>query len=276
MSVKKELTLFKNFFSASKRSLPDFIIIGAQKSGTSSLFHYLIQHPAVISPIRKEIHYFETYYRLGPGWYRAHFPKKNVLKQGKLITGEASPCYMLFPEAIAAIKSLVPQCKMIVLLREPAARAISSYYHQVNGKKEKRPVKQALFDNDPVFNQAKTLNLQKKLLQNKKLTFYYRHYSYLERGHYASQLKWVYDMFDKKHVLIDQAENLFSNPEKVYKKICRFLKIDDTFLPPDLKPQNTNHYPEIDLKVKEKLKDYYRPFNKTLKTLTEGQISWNI
>jgi len=110
---------------------PSFLIIGTQKGGTTSLFHYLQKHPNVLSPEKKEIQYFSWNYRRGLLWYRSFFPKKKNNK----IAGEASPDYLFHPYAAKRAYEYNPNFKIIVLLREPIDRALSQYHHEINKNK---------------------------------------------------------------------------------------------------------------------------------------------
>ena len=119
------------------RVLPDFLIIGAQKSGTSSLYRYLAQHPQVRESVLKEVHYFDggleagiDTYALGEHWYRAHFPRRAAMAPGSR-TFEASPLYLLHPLAAERIAALMPQVKLVAILRNPTDRALSHYFHNV-------------------------------------------------------------------------------------------------------------------------------------------------
>lgn len=101
--------------------LPDFIIIGAQKCGTTSLFNYLSKHPDVSLPEEKEIHFFDKFYNKGINWY-----KKNFLNDG-MLTGEATPYYIYHPHVTVRISSCCPNAKLIVMLRNPIDRAYSNF-----------------------------------------------------------------------------------------------------------------------------------------------------
>ena len=113
--------------TAPARDLPDFVILGAQRSGTTSLYDWLSDHPAVVPATRKEVHYFDLHYDRGLGWYRAHFP----MGHGAHLTGEATP-YLLFhplaPDRVA--RDLPPTTRFVVLLRHPVQRAVSHYWHE--------------------------------------------------------------------------------------------------------------------------------------------------
>lgn len=102
-----------------------FLIIGAQKCGTSSLFYYLLQHPELALPEKKEIHFFDAKHQNGIGWYEDHFShKKKADKQ----TGEATPYYLFHPLVPQRIAIHYPQIKLIVLLRSPIDRAYSHFW----------------------------------------------------------------------------------------------------------------------------------------------------
>ena len=103
---------------------PDFIIIGAQRSGTTSLYNYLIEHQNIKSTSQKEIHYFDNNYDKGLTWYSKKFPS---IRKGIEITGEASPYYIFHPHAVNRISKDFPNVKLIVLLRNPIERAYSHY-----------------------------------------------------------------------------------------------------------------------------------------------------
>ena len=112
------------------RALPDFLIVGAQKGGTSSLYAYLAQHPSVLPSFRKEVKFFDCNYFCGHTWYRAHFPLRYKLSRGNRITGEGTPNYLFHPTALQRLALTLIDVKIIILLRNPADRAYSHYQHQ--------------------------------------------------------------------------------------------------------------------------------------------------
>ena len=118
--------------------LPDFIIIGAQKSGTTSLYRFIVKHPAIAPATKKEVHYFSIWYKFGELWYRSHFPtnlsRYNFYKRTnqKLLSGEASPVYLFYPVVPGRMKELLPDVKLIVILRNPVDRAYSHYHHSLD------------------------------------------------------------------------------------------------------------------------------------------------
>ncbi|MCI5147305.1 MAG: sulfotransferase, partial [Candidatus Electrothrix sp. AR3] len=110
--------------TARLRPLPNFLVIGAQKSGTTSLFHYICQHPQVFENKSKEIHFFDHNYHCGANWYRSHFPLAGKLMRNRCL-GEATPYYLCHPHAPSHIFDLLPRVKIIAILRDPVERAIS-------------------------------------------------------------------------------------------------------------------------------------------------------
>ncbi|WP_159790882.1 sulfotransferase family protein [Sodalinema gerasimenkoae] len=103
----------------------DFIILGAQKAGTSSLYAYMAQHPDIVPALRKEVEFWSWKFYRGLDWYFAHFPQ--IPEGSHLQTGEACPGYLDFYETAERLRETLPHVKLIVLLRNPVDRAISHY-----------------------------------------------------------------------------------------------------------------------------------------------------
>src|SRR5947209_20310719 len=132
------------------RMMPDFIIIGTMRGGTTSLYSYLTTHPHIGSAYMKEVHFFDVYYSKGIGWYRSQFPSSiqkyyaEYVQKQQFITGEASPYYLFHPHAPKRITKFLPQVELIVLLRNPVSRAYSHYSHEVAGGHEKLSFEEAI------------------------------------------------------------------------------------------------------------------------------------
>ncbi|MBW1713578.1 MAG: sulfotransferase domain-containing protein [Deltaproteobacteria bacterium] len=204
---------------------PEFIIIGAMKAGTSSLFAYLGRHPRVCPAPAKEIHYFDLSFDQGPAWYWAHFPTiiEAALKARRLgpglITGEASPYYIFHPHAPRRAFETVPQAKIIAILRNPVDRAFSHYRHQVKKGRETLSFEEAL--NREEERLAGELELM--LADEGYYSFNHQHFSYLARGLYLDQLRAWERYFPRERFLIIKSEDLFARPEAVIKEIWPFL-----------------------------------------------------
>src|SRR2546423_13513556 len=132
--VEVKINLFRRL-THKIRIIPDFLIIGGQKCGTTSLYYYLIEHPNIAPAVRKQMHFFDNRFKKGFGWYKSNFPTifskwyKTFLHKQKFVSGEATPYYLFHPLAASRVHQFLPDVKLIVLLRNPVNRAYSHYNH---------------------------------------------------------------------------------------------------------------------------------------------------
>jgi hypothetical protein len=198
------------------RALPDALVIGAQRAGTSSLYRYLGAHPGVAPSFRKEVEYFSRYEARGEDWYRAHFELRSGRRHLRF---EATPDYLFHPLAADRAASLVPQAKLVVLLRDPAERAWSHYRHMVRLGYETLDFAAALAaEEDRCAPDLAALAADpdhdpKALLR----------YSYVARGHYAGQLARWYARYPRDQVLVLPSTRLFDRPAAAYGEVLSFL-----------------------------------------------------
>ncbi len=198
--------------------IPDFLILGAQKSGTSSLFLYLSQHPDILSPcVNKELHYFDLNFKQSSKWYRAHFPFK---KQGK-ITGEKSPYYIFHPLAPRRCREFNPEFKLIALLRDPVKRAYSHFHHEIENGRESRPFRRAVEEEMDRVEKDHDLLAQGEIDHS----FAHQRYSYFARGRYADQLDLWTRFFPRKQIYLETAERFFRDPQAVCLEIFDYLNV---------------------------------------------------
>jgi len=215
-------------FTAGWRGLPDFLVIGVQRGGTSSLYKYLGQHPSVAPSLRKETEYFSRFYSKGESWYRAHFPLSARRWAWKL-TGkplqafEATPDYMLHPLAAERAARLVPNAKIIVLLRDPIERAYSQYKHNVRNGQERRSFDTAI-EQEPqrIATEFELLGRDPSypalgLLRD----------SYLTRGRYDEQLARWSEHYPETQILVLSSEEFYSATPDTFKRILEFLELPD-------------------------------------------------
>lgn len=255
------------------RALPDFIIVGAQKGGTTSLYKYLEQHPQVLKASRKEVHFFDENVDRGVRWYRSHFPSRRELEQradklGKsVITGEASPYYIFHPHAVRRLAALLPDTKLIVLLRDPVARAFSHYQHQLRMARERLSFKAA------IKQEADRLRGERdRMLEDENYNSYtYRHFSYLARGVYADQLEKLYRYVSRDQVLVLRSESLFDHTQALFDTTTSFLGLDRVTLH-EAKTFNTGRY-SPDIPDAGALRALYMPHNRRLYEVL-GINSW--
>ena len=205
-------------------TMPNFLIIGTAKSGTTSLHTYLNQHPEIYMSPHKEPRFFafegedldpqhpihrKTITNLEA--YQALFDGVS----GEKAIGEASPSYLVEPKAPERIQRYIPKTKMIAMLRNPAERAYSHFLHLIKYN----------YESCHDFGLA----LQKK--DELRIGPWSPRHDYLLFGYYYSNLKRYFEMFDRKQIKIFLFEELKSDPIALLQKIFRFLEIDDTFIP---------------------------------------------
>jgi hypothetical protein len=209
------------------RVLPDFLIIGAQRGGTSSLYKYLEGHPSIVASVRKEVEYFSRRYSLGLSWYRSHFPTRvrkaylEGIRRGKILTFEATPDYLFLPTAAARAAEVVPDAKIVVLLRNPTDRAFSHYQHMVRLGFESLSFEDAI--------SAESARLADDVQRIREDPFYdcrnYRRFSYVSRGIYIDQLEVWMAHFARDRFLILKSEDFFADPARVYREVLSFLNL---------------------------------------------------
>lgn len=262
--------------SAGLYMLPDVIIIGAMKCGTTSLFRYLEKHPDFFIPKMKEIHYFDYNYDKGLEWYRRHFPTKLKkwkcrLKGQRIITGEASPYYMFHPHARKRIASTLPGVKLIALLRNPVDRAYSHYQNEIRHNREYLTFQEAI-EAEP---HRLAGELEKMLEDENYFSFHHGHHGYLSRGIYVEQLKVWHDYIPKEHLLILDSETFFAETQKVYDTVCALLELPPYILK-EFKPHNPGEYQQkMPAELRKKLLDYYVPHNEKLYDYLGRKFDWN-
>ena len=245
MSIAKKITKLYGklkwrlrFLNAGARVCPDFLIIGASKSGTTSLWNYIAQHPNVFPNYKekKEIQFFDQKInknfpqgsKKSLRWYKAHFPtredifkKTKELDNQKVLVGEATPGYLFHPLSPPQIKDLMPNVKLIVLLRNPIKRAFSHYQHEFRVHRESLSFEEAV-----KAEPSRISGSYEKILSHKD--FFcpeYHYHSYLERGKYYDQLVRWYSYFPKDRFLVIKSEEFFEHPGSIYKKVLKFLDL---------------------------------------------------
>ena len=279
MLIKKDLKKMIMSLPGAKKlyMLPDTIIIGAMKCGTTSLFRYLCEHPNFSPPKSKEIHYFDYNYDKGLGWYSRQFPTKKMkwngqLKGQQIITGEASPYYMFHPHAMRRIAHLLPDVKLIVLLRNPVDRAYSHYHNEVRHGRESLLTFEEALDAEPGRIDGE---LEKMLKDETYFSVHHGHHTYLSRGVYVEQLKTCHEYFKKEQFLIVDSAKMSADLQGVYNNVCAFLG-----LPPhtikNAKPHNRGSYKDpLPDSLRRRLIDYYAPYNQALYDFLGMKFDWD-
>lgn len=256
--------------TAGCRCLPDFLIIGAQKCGTTSLYDGITQHPQMLPAEKKGLHYFDANYHKGPNWYRMYFPLLSE-KAVNAITGEATPYYIFHPQAAGRIAALVPHAKLIAILRNPVHRAISHYFHEYRKGKETLPIVEA-FQREGERVQAE---LARMTIDDTYQSAALQTFAYTMRGLYYQQLMRYAKFFPRDQILILQSEQFFQHPVETMQAVFEFLHLDPAFVPPDMHPKNTGQYHEsVPLTLYEELTAYYAPHNRQLYEYLGQEFDW--
>jgi hypothetical protein len=204
--------------------LPDFLVIGAQRAGTSSLYKYLGHHPLVIPSLRKETEYLSRRYGNGIAWYRAHFPLQRTSRRAT--TFEATPDYLYWPTAARRAATTLPDARFIVLLRDPTERAFSHYRHMVRLGFETRTFEEALqLEEERIAGDRSALDRDEFFYARAYLRF-----SYFSRGLYATQLTRWFAEFPRDRFLIVFSDEFYRQTADCYQRIVRFLNLPP-FLP---------------------------------------------
>lgn len=246
-----------------KENGPDFIIIGAAKCGTSSLFNYLSHHPQILFPHKKELDFFWKNFDKGIDWYLAQFPA--ITDRPDLIAGEATPNYLRFPLAAQRIKKCFPQVKSIVLLRNPIERAVSWHYHKISSGLATGTIEEAIAT-------------EIKQLENWNETDFinagYRNPDNLLSSLYLYQLKVWIELFGREQLLILQSEDLYNNPERVMERVFSFLNISVSKLSQYPKI-NAGSYKSINDDLRRTLANYFQPYNQLLEEYLGMKFTWD-
>ncbi|MDJ0599072.1 MAG: sulfotransferase domain-containing protein [Crocosphaera sp.] len=269
--------LVKEFIYPLIKSSPNFLIIGAQKAGTTSLYNYLVQHPQILgNKTWKEVRYFDVpeHYNQGWSWYLGCFPSK--FEKGNRLTFDVSPSYLYFPDIPQRIKKDLGEIKMIVILRNPVDRAYSAWkmYHSFGTNPDVSENNRKIADHR-TFSEA----IEQELKGECEPGIY--PYEYVNRGKYVEQLNNYYQYFNKTNLLILSFEELKNNKRALLNNICDFLEIDhfpEAILDQlEAKSYNVGKAVEVTAEhqeVLEKLKSYFIPFNEKLYELLNHSYDW--
>ena len=248
--------------SADRRMLPNFLVIGAMKAGTTSLYRYLAGHPDVVPATRKEIHFFNRHYDKGHRWYRSHFPLAAKPARTNRLTGEATTHYLFHPDAPARAHALVPDARLIVLLRDPVDRAFSHYRHEASRHGETRGFEVAIAEEQARLEHG--ADDGEPALDKR---------AYLARGLYAAQLERWFSVYPRPQLLALWSDDLFADPARVYAEVTNFLGL------PPVQPETFRvHYPsppgQLDEGTREQLTAFFREPNRRLAALLGRDLPW--
>jgi len=247
--------------------LPNFIIVGAPKAGTTSLYHYLSEHPDVFMSEPKEVNFFSREEIEAQGLYYADFKAKDIDAYQRLFdgvknqqaVGEGSVSYLYYPKTAEKIKSALPDVKIIILLREPVARAFSHY----------------LMDLSLGLVEMSFEDIVSRKSMDKHAVLFYQ--QYVELGLYYEQVKRYLDVFGKEQVKIYLQEDLRYHSDDVILDLYDFLGIDNAYKPDTERQHNTFSMPKNNMMRSLYTSDFMRALVRkilpdTLKSMMKGLV----
>jgi hypothetical protein len=260
------------------RPLPEFLIIGAQRCGTTSLYKYLAQHPQFRSATlrTKGVHFFDTRYDKGLSWYRAHFPTTayrayfRARHGADLVTGEASPYYLFHPQVPHRLARHLPDVKLIVMLRDPIERTYSQWQHELSRGFEDVDVFEQALEREPERLAGEVDRLQADPGHH---SFSHQHHSYVARSRYADQLEVYRSLFPAAQIHVVKAEDFFSDPGIEYARVLEFL---------GLPAHDLGHYEKhngyrrtaMDAATRRRLVEQFADSNKRLVEMLGPRFTW--
>jgi Sulfotransferase domain len=257
------------------RALPDYLIIGVKRGGTTSLQQYVTAHPDVIAPnAAKASHYFDVNFSKSFSWYRAHFPRQSWMNAERaagrpVIVGEASPYYCFHPLALERIAARVPSVRLIMVLRDPVERAWSHYAYELARGNEDLTFAEAL-EAEPHRLEGAEDRIRLGEVSDDR---HWRLHAYLGRGCYARQIEAVYEHFARERLRVVVSEELFADPLKVMNEVFAFLGVGPMWSG-RFEAINAHQKSELDPAVRARLAAYYAPHNERLYELIGRRLPW--
>ena len=287
----------KSALTSFLRVLPDFLIIGTTKSATTSLYGLMCSHPHVLPARAKEIGYFASTwaYMHGLQWYRTHFPTvlyKRYLawRTGRrMLTGEATPQYMFFPDVPGRVKAVLPDVRMIAIMRNPVDRAYSEYNMRL------RKGKESLTFEDAISVEGNRVSYEREKAASDSRSDGCDLHFYLSKGRYAEQLTRWYKYFDRNQILVLTTEELGDDRQGTLDRVFGFLGLEPFEVggretgrlpnlpwmgryksePGDPFRLNAGSYPPMRRDTRRMLVDYFRPHNERLYDLLGRGLDWD-
>lgn len=258
------------------RMTPEFIVVGGQRCGTTSLFKNIAEHPQVLRPgIEKGLDWFTLHYDRDMAWYRSHFPVERIAalraaKHGRPVAFEACTYYMFHPFAMQRMAERLPGVKVVAMLRDPVERAFSAYKHELARG----------FETVPDFAAALALEDSRLVGEVDRMaaevtyeSHAHRHHAYRLRGEYADQLERVFSLFGREQVHVLDSEGYFAEPEREYAELLEFLQLEP-FAPTKFDRHNARPSKPMPGETAELLTEHYAPHEKRLSDLLGRTPRW--
>lgn len=271
--LSKELISFSKIATLTTPADIDFFLVGVMKSGTTSLYNYMIENPYIYPPLYKEIHYFDDRPHRSMRWYRTNFisqKKKDIIKRavGKnIVTGEATPTYIFRKSIAEKIRQSFPDTKIMILLRNPTTRAYSEFnfikrFYKIEDDFYTYASKEMEWIGQQSYNHVEEI---------------YQKYSKeptILRGVYHWFVKDYIDIFGRDKVMVINADNFFKNTDAVYREVLKFLDVEYVELPKYEKYDQGNRYEKMSDNARKLVSEFYEPHNQALFDLIGEEYIW--
>lgn len=262
--------------TARLRLEPGFIVIGAQRCGTTSLFRALSAHPQLVRPLfHKGVNYFDLNYYRGPDWYRSHFPlaeiaRRRVAPYNPPVAFEASGYYLYHPFALQRIADDLPGIKLVAMVRDPVERAFSAYKHECARGFERESFERAL----ELEDQRLAGEIERMRDDPAYESFSHRHHSYRHRGQYAEQLDRAFACIPGERIHVIDSDAFFDQPAAEYRRLLAFLGLHP-FEPPRFDRHNARPGAPMEPQTRRTLTEHYAPHDERLARLLGQPASWS-
>ncbi|MGB3191610.1 MAG: sulfotransferase domain-containing protein [Limnoraphis sp.] len=270
--------LIETAWTERRQHPPNFLIIGVWKCGTTSLYHYLSQHPQILPALAKELHYFtgETHWQQSPTHtdYLDYFPP---IDHPHYQTGEATPGYIIQPHLVKSLRHWFPDLKIIILLRNPVKRTISDFYMR---QSTSDPTFAQTLDGVTHIDLAKVDAIADQLYTDLKtgvswLQCFFKQQAiyqtdislnlarHLAFSQYIRYLPQWFEQFPREQILVIRSEDLFQKTPATLQEIYNFLGLEHHPLP-EYRNVNQRNYNTISPQLHQQLTEYFRPYNQQL------------
>jgi hypothetical protein len=275
--VAQTVSLATGRLTSGARVLPDFLVAGGQRCGTTSMYRALSAHPAALKPVlHKGVHYFDTGYDHGPGWYRAHFPLRVTARQVERRTGisplafESAPYYLCHPLAAERIARDLPGVRLIVLVRDPVERAYSAHAHELaRGFETEESFERALD-----LEESRLAGEAEKIVADPSYNSHsHQHHAYLDRGRYVDYLERLEKLFGRDRLYVVDSHEFFADPEPVYDGVLEFLGLPRRGHP-SFERHNARRRSPMPEALRTRLMDHFEPYDVRLAEWLGRTPSW--